>query len=59
MRRDDKIALKNQPLFADMADATFERIMRPSFVQSFPPRTMLLTENEPADSFLPFWTGLC
>lgn len=58
MRRDDKIALKNQPLFADMADATFESIMRPSFVQSFPPRTMLLTENEPADFLFAVLDGL-
>lgn len=58
MRQQDKHALKNQPLFADMADATFTRIMRPSFVQSFPPRTMLLTESEPADFLFAILDGL-
>ncbi len=58
MRQEDKSALKNQPLFADADGATFERIMRPSFVQAFPPRTMLLTENEPADFLFAVLDGL-
>ncbi|MEJ5022564.1 cyclic nucleotide-binding domain-containing protein [Ochrobactrum vermis] len=58
MRQEDKIALKNQPLFADMADATFERIMRPSFVQSFPPRMTLIKEDEPADFLFAILDGL-
>lgn len=58
MRKEDIDALKNLPLFMDMADATFERIMRPSFVQSFPPRTTLLKEDEPADFLFAIVDGL-
>ena len=58
MRKDDIDALKNLPLFTDMADATFERLVRPSFVQSFPPRTTLITEDEPADFLFVILDGL-
>ena len=58
MRKEDIDALKNLPLFMDMADATFERIMRPSFVQSFPPRTTLIKEDEPADFLFAILDGL-
>ncbi len=58
MRKEDIDALRNLPLFMDMADATFERIMRPSFVQSFPPRTTLIKEDEPADFLFAILDGL-
>lgn len=58
MRKEDIDALRSQPLFTDMADATFERIMRPSFAQSFPPRTTLLREDEPADFLFAILDGL-
>ncbi len=58
MRKEDIDALRSQPLFTDMADATFERIMRPSFAQSFPPRTTLLKEDEPADFLFAILDGL-
>ncbi|OIS95010.1 cyclic nucleotide-binding domain-containing protein [Brucella cytisi] len=58
MRKEDIDALKNLPLFMDMEDATFERIMRPSFMQSFPPRTTLIKEDEPADFLFAILDGL-
>ncbi|WP_448785565.1 cyclic nucleotide-binding domain-containing protein [Brucella intermedia] len=58
MRREEIDALRNLPLFADMADATFERLVRPSFVQSFPPRTTLIREDEPADFLFVILDGL-
>ncbi len=58
MRREEIDALRNLPLFMDMADATFERIVRPSFVQSFPPRTTLIREDEPADFLFAILDGL-
>lgn len=58
MRKEEIDALRNLPLFTDMADATFERLVRPSFVQSFPPRTTLIREDEPADFLFAILDGL-
>lgn len=58
MRKEDIEALRNLPLFMDMADTIFERIVRPSFVQAFPPRTTLIREDEPADFLFVILDGL-
>jgi CRP/FNR family transcriptional activator FtrB len=36
-------------LFEEMADASFEALMRGSYVQNFPPRVELITEGDPSD----------
>ncbi|MDH7787492.1 CRP/FNR family transcriptional activator FtrB [Ochrobactrum sp. 19YEA23] len=58
MQKDDIYRLKKLPLFAEIADANFDRIIRPSFVQSFPARTVLLKEDEPADFLFVVLDGL-
>ncbi len=37
------------PLFRDMELASFERLMRGAYVQTFPPQIQLITEGDPAD----------
>ena len=58
MRREDVDMLRKLPLFMDMAEPTFERVIKPSFVQSFPQRTTLLKEDEPADFLFAVLDGL-
>ena len=58
MHKDDVDRLRKLPLFAEMADVNFERIIRPSFVQSFPARTVLLKEDEAADFLFVVLDGL-
>ncbi|MCB1328024.1 MAG: helix-turn-helix domain-containing protein [Maritimibacter sp.] len=41
--------LRRLDLFADMEDAQFERLMRASYVQNFPPQVELITEGDPSD----------
>lgn len=49
MRKEDIEVLRNLFLFSELDEKTFECIISPSFVQSFPPKTVLLKENEPTD----------
>ncbi|MEJ5081320.1 cyclic nucleotide-binding domain-containing protein [Ochrobactrum sp. MYb379] len=58
MRKEDIDVLRNLPLFADVDEKTFERILSPSFMQSFPPKTVLLKENERADFLYVILDGL-
>lgn len=58
MRKEDIDALRSLPLFAEVDEKTFERIISPSFMQSFPPKTVLLKENEPADFLYVILDGL-
>ena len=58
MRKEDIDALRNLPLFAGVDEKTFERIISPSFMQSFPPKTILLKENERADFLYVILDGL-
>lgn len=37
------------PLFADMSDAAFARLMQASYLQLFPPQVQLIAEGDPAD----------
>lgn len=41
--------LRRLDLFADMADARFDDLMRASYVQNFPPQVELITEGDPSD----------
>lgn len=58
MRKDDTDILRRLPLFADITQTSFERIISPSFAQSFPPKTTLLKENEHADFLYVILDGL-
>lgn len=58
MRGADIDVLRQSPLFMDMSEDNFQRLIRPSFVQSFPPRTTLLSEDEPADFLYVVLDGL-
>lgn len=58
MREEDICALRSLPLFAKVDEKTFERIITPSFMQSFPPKTVLLKENAPADFLYVILDGL-
>ncbi|MGU3400651.1 cyclic nucleotide-binding domain-containing protein [Brucellaceae bacterium D45D] len=58
MRSADVDVLRHSPLFSDMTETNFERLIQPSFVQSFPPRTKLLVEDEPADFLYVVLDGL-
>ena len=49
MRPQEYPELRNLPLFADMAEAGFEALMRAAYVQTFPPLIELITEGDPAD----------
>jgi CRP/FNR family transcriptional activator FtrB len=49
MRPQDFPELRTLPLFADMADAAFEALVRGAYVQTFPPSIELITEGDPAD----------
>lgn len=49
MRPQDFPELRTLPLFADMADAAFESLVRGAYVQTFPPSIELITEGDPAD----------
>lgn len=41
--------LRRLDLFADMAEAQFDDLMRASYVQNFPPQVELITEGDPSD----------
>ncbi len=58
MRRVDVDVLRHSPLFMDMTEDNFQKLIRPSFVQSFPSRTTLLSEDEPADFLFVVLDGL-
>lgn len=49
MRPQDIPELRALPLFADMADAAFETLVRGAYIQTFPPSLELITEGDPAD----------
>jgi len=49
MRSDDVEKLKHLNILEGVKQSTFEKIIVPSFLQSFPAGTVLLEENSPAD----------
>lgn len=49
MRPEDMTAVHDLPLFADMSDAAFARLMQASYLQLFPPQVQLIAEGDPAD----------
>jgi CRP/FNR family transcriptional activator FtrB len=49
MRPQDLPEIRALPLFADMAEACFETLVRGAYVQTFPPSIDLITEGDPAD----------
>ncbi|QRI63086.1 helix-turn-helix domain-containing protein [Shinella sp. PSBB067] len=49
MRTDDVEKLKHLNILEGVKQSTFEKIIVPSFLQSFPTGTVLLKENSPAD----------
>lgn len=49
MPESDYPDIRGLHLFADMADANFEALMRGSYVQNFPPQIDLITEGERSD----------
>lgn len=58
MRLEDIEKLKCLNIFKGVRDSTFERIVAPSFLQSFPAGTILLQENTPADFLYVVLEGL-
>jgi CRP/FNR family transcriptional regulator, transcriptional activator FtrB len=49
MRTDELLLIRALPLFADMAQESFDALMQASFLQRFPPQVVLIREGEPAD----------
>jgi len=49
MRNEDVAAIRELPLFRDVAGATFESLVETGFLQRFPPGVMLIEEHDPAD----------
>jgi CRP/FNR family transcriptional regulator, transcriptional activator FtrB len=49
MRPDDIPAIRQLALFADMDEATFARLMQPSYLQIFPAQMQLISEGDPPD----------
>lgn len=49
MQSTDIAAIRELRIFRDIQDSSLERIIAPSFIQSFPPGTRLIQENQPAD----------
>lgn len=49
MRADELPLIRALPLFADMAEESFDALMQASFLQRFPPQVVLIRESEPAD----------
>ena len=42
-------SIRDIPLFADMAEESFDTLVRGAFVQNFPPNMVMITEGETAD----------
>lgn len=42
-------SIRNLPLFADMAEGSFEELIHGAFVQNFPPNMVMISEGESAD----------
>lgn len=51
MRATDHPEVRALPLFADMDQDNFDRLMHAGYVQNFPPKVDLVVEGEPADFF--------
>lgn len=49
MRDDDLPLIRNNPLFASMQAANFERLMQAAYFQQFPAGVQLIAEGEPPD----------
>ncbi|AMN41525.1 cyclic nucleotide-binding domain-containing protein [Rhodoplanes sp. Z2-YC6860] len=49
MRKSDAELVRHLPLFADMADAHFDALMKAAFLQTFPERTVLIREGDLPD----------
>ncbi len=49
MRSAETPLIRSLPLFRHMAEASFDMLMRGSYVQNFPPQIELITEGDPAD----------
>ena len=49
MRPDELPAIRELPLFADLAEEHFAPLMQAAYLQTFPPQVQLITEGDPAD----------
>ncbi len=49
MRSTDIPGIRSLPLFSEIGEDSFERLIRGAYVQNFPPHTELITEGESAD----------
>ncbi|UZD90012.1 helix-turn-helix domain-containing protein [Cognatishimia activa] len=49
MRPEDIPGIRALPVFSQMAEENFERLMRGAYFQSFPPHVELITEGHPSD----------
>ena len=49
MRSEELPAIRQLPLFADMAESHFGELMQAAYLQIFPPQVQLITEGDPAD----------
>jgi CRP/FNR family transcriptional activator FtrB len=49
MRPDELPAIRELPLFADLADENFAPLMQAAYLQTFPTQVQLITEGDPAD----------
>lgn len=49
MREEERPGIRRLPLFREMSEATFDRLMEVSYAQNFPPALDLFTQGERAD----------
>jgi len=49
MRPEEQPVIRSLPLFQQMTEDNFDRLMRGAYVQSFPPQVELITEGDPCD----------
>ena len=49
MRAIDQSAIRNLTLFREMADDTYDRLMRGGYVQNFPPQIDVIIQGDPCD----------
>lgn len=49
MRPEDLNEVRQLPLFADMSEAAFTRMMQAAYLQVFPPQIQLISEGDPSD----------